>query len=385
MKNKHKSYSIPFNKPHLVGDELQYIRHAHKLRQLAGNGFYTKQAQKWIEQTLGSPMSLLTHSATAAIEMMAILSRIEPGDEIIMPNYTFVSTANAFVLRRAVPVFVDIRPDTLNINEQLIEKAITKKTKAIVPVHYAGVGCEMDSIRKLAKKHKLLVLEDAAQGFLATYKNQHLGTIGDMSAFSFHETKNIISGEGGALLVNNKKFFERAKIVWEKGTNRSKYFLGLVDKYTWVDVGSSYLPGEITSAFLMAQLEKAVQINKKRMMLWDRYHKQLKELEDRGYLRRPIIPDEVKHNAHLYYILTKNAEHRVGLMNFLKKRDILAVTHYVPLNSSPGGRRFCRTSGAMTVTNMVSDTLIRLPLFYDLKYREQSEVLQAIYDYYKHV
>ncbi len=380
-----KQYKIPFNKPHLVGNELRYIRDAHARRQLAGDGFYTKQAQKWMQDTFHSSLSLLTHSATAAIEMMAILSRVEPGDEVIMPNYTFVSTANAFVLRKAVPVFVDIRPDTLNINEQLIERAITKKTKAIVPVHYAGVGCEMDSILKLAKKYKLLVLEDAAQGFLASYKGRYLGAIGDMSAFSFHETKNIISGEGGSLLVNNKKFIERAKIVWEKGTNRSKFFLGLVDKYTWVDVGSSYLPGEITAAFLMAQLEKAVQINKKRMSLWNTYHKELGDLEEHGHLRRPIMPTHVKHNAHLYYILTNNAAERVGLMEFLKKRDILAVTHYVPLHSSPGGKKYCRTSGSMKVTNRVGETLVRLPLFYDLTRDEQGRVLQAIHDYYKHV
>jgi dTDP-4-amino-4,6-dideoxygalactose transaminase len=385
MQNKKQFFSIPFNKPHFAGAELKYIRHAHKLRQLAGDGYYTKRAQNWMQTELGTPLSLLTHSATAAIEMMAILSRIEPGDEIIMPNYTFVSTANAFVLRRAVPVFVDIRPDTLNINEELIEKAITRKTKAIVPVHYAGMGCEMDMINKLAKKYKLLVLEDAAQGFLATYKNKYLGTIGDMSAFSFHETKNIIAGEGGALLVNNSKFMERAKIVWEKGTNRSKFFLGLVDKYTWVDVGSSYLPGEITAAFLMAQLEKAVQINKKRMSRWNMYHHELKQLEDVGRLRRPTIPQHVKHNAHLYYILTNNSKERLGLMNFLKKRSILAVTHYVPLHSSPGGKKFCRVSGSMKVTNNVADTLVRLPLFYDLKPDEQGRVLQAIHDYYKHV
>jgi dTDP-4-amino-4,6-dideoxygalactose transaminase len=237
MHSNKKSYSIPFNKPHFTGRELKYIRHTHKLGHLAGDGYYTKKAQAWMQKELGTSLSLLTHSATAAIEMMAILSRIEPGDEVIMPNYTFVSTANAFVLRGAIPVFVDVRSDTLNINELLIERAITKKTKAIVPVHYAGMGCEMDTINAVAKTYRLLVLEDAAQGFLATYKDKYLGTIGDMSAFSFHETKNIISGEGGALLINKSKYVETAKIVWEKGTNRSKFFLGLVDKYTWVDMG----------------------------------------------------------------------------------------------------------------------------------------------------
>jgi len=385
MQYKKKLYSIPFNKPHLAGKELTYIRRAHALRQLSGDGFYTKKCQQWMEEKFLCEMSLLTHSCTAALEMIAILSDIEPGDEVIMPDYTFVSTANAFVLRRGVPVFVDVRPDTLNINEQLIEQAISPKTKAIMAVHYAGVGCEMDIIRAIAKKHKLLVLEDAAQGFLAKYKEKYLGTIGDMSAFSFHETKNVISGEGGALLVNNAKYAERAKIVWEKGTNRSKFFLGLVDKYTWVDIGSSFLPGEITAAFLMAQLEKAAEINKKRMLLWNRYHAELVDLEDAGYIRRPVIPANVEHNAHLYYVLTKNAKDRVELMDFLKKRGILAVTHYVPLHSSPGGRKFARYVGSMKVTNKIAETLVRLPLFYDLTDREQGDVLQAIHDYYKRI
>ncbi len=384
-KTTRSNIRIPFNKPHLVGNELSFIRDAHSLGRLAGDGYYTKKTQKWMEDRFGCDMSLLTHSATAAIEMMAILAKIEPGDEIIMPDYTFVSTANAFVLRRGVPVFVDIRPDTLNINEQLIERAITKKTKAIVPVHYAGMGCEMDMIRAVAKKHKLLVLEDAAQGFLAKYKDRYLGTIGDMSAFSFHETKNVISGEGGALLVNNKKFTERAQIIREKGTNRTKFFQGKIDKYTWVDIGSSYLPGEITAAFLMAQLEKATEINKKRMFIWNRYHKELSDLEKKGRLRRPIVPPHITHNAHLYYILTNNAKERINLMEYLKKHGILAVTHYVPLHSSPGGRKFGRSCGSVKVTDGAANTLIRLPLFYDLTTREQGDVLGAIHDYYKRI
>lgn len=383
MKQVH--YRIPFNKPHLTGHELAYITDAHRRRQLAGDGYYTKKSQAWLTKTFLCDLSLLTHSATAAIEMMAILASVKPGDEVIMPDYTFVSTANAFVLRGAIPVFVDIRPDTLNINERLVSKAITKKTKAIVSVHYAGVGCEMDEIGKIAKKYKLLVLEDAAQGFLAKYKGKYLGTIGDMSAFSFHETKNVISGEGGALLVNNAHFSERAKIVWEKGTNRSKFFLGLVDKYTWVDVGSSYLPGEVTAAFLMAQLEHAEEINKKRMTIWNRYHKELSDLEEQGRIRRPIVPDYTAHNAHLYYVLTNNSKERVGLMDYLKKQGILAVTHYVPLHSSPGGKKFARYSGRMDVTNRVAETLVRLPLFYDLTVREQNDVLQAIHDFYKRI
>lgn len=381
----HIKIRIPFNRPHLAGKELRYIKDAHKRRQLAGDGFYTKQTQKWMQDTFESPLSLLTHSATAAIEMMALLAGIEPGDEVIIPDYTFVSTANAFVLRRGIPVFIDIRPDTLNINEELIERAITKKTKAIVPVHYAGVGCEMATIRNLAKKYKLLILEDAAQGFLAKYKDRYLGTIGDMSAFSFHETKNVISGEGGALLVNNARYVERAQIIREKGTNRTKFFEGKIDKYTWVDIGSSYLPGEITAAFLAAQLEKSTEINKRRMHIWNRYHKELTDLETRGKLRRPIIPTHITHNAHLYYILTNNAKERIGLIDYLKQHGILAVTHYVPLHSSPGGRKFSRYVGSMKVTNRVADTLVRLPLFYDLTVSEQGDVLQAVHDYFNHI
>lgn len=378
-----KVYRIPFNKPHLTGNELRYIKQAHGYKQLAGDGFFTKKCQRWMQDFFQNDLTLLTHSCTAALEMMAILSDVGVGDEIIMPDYTFVSTANAFVLRKATPVFVDIRPDTLNINEQLIEKAITKRTKAIMVVHYAGVSCEMDYIHRLARKYKLIVLEDAAQGFLSTYKGRYLGTVSDMAAFSFHETKNIISGEGGALLLNKKKYRERAKIIWEKGTNRSKFFEGRVDKYSWVDIGSSYLPGEIVASFLMAQLEKADDITKKRMRLWNRYHMKLKALEDKGCIRRPVIPSGVGHNAHLYYMLTNSKNERINLMAALAKKGILTVTHYVPLHSSKGGRAFSRHVGSMKVTNRVSDTLMRLPLFYDLKMSEQDEVIQHIYDFYR--
>lgn len=380
-----KSIRIPFNKPHLVGNELAYIKDAHARLRLAGDGFYTKKCQDWLNTSLQCGMSLLTHSGTAGLEMMAILSGIKPGEEVIMPSYTFVSTANAFVLRGAVPVFIDIRPDTLNINEKLIEQAITKKTKAIVPVHYAGVGCEMDTIQKIAKKYKLLVLEDAAQGMLASYKGKYLGSIGDMAAMSFHETKNVISGEGGAILINQSKYFEMAKIVWEKGTNRSKFFLGLVDKYTWVDIGSSYLPSEITASFLMAQLEKASSITRKRVSIWNTYHRNLEELEKRELLRRPILPNDTIHNGHIYYILTRNVTERNGLSEFLKKKDILAVTHYVPLHSSPAGKKFTRFVGNMKITDHTADTLLRLPLFYDLKQSEQAYILQSIHDYYKRI
>lgn len=384
MKNTFSNIKIPFNKPHLTGNELAYIRHAHSLRQLAGDGFYTKKCHRWMKEVFGCVMSLLTHSCTAALEMMAILSNIEPGDEVIVPDYTFVSTANAFALRRGIPVFVDIRPDTLNINEHLIEHAISPKTKAIVAVHYAGVGCEMDTILTLAKKYKLLVLEDSAQGFLAKYKGRYLGTIGDMAAFSFHETKNIISGEGGALVLNNPTYSERAQIIREKGTNRTKFFQGKIDKYTWVDIGSSYLPGELIASFLMAQLEKASDITERRMSLWNRYHMGLADLEEQGRIRRPIIPPHVVHNAHLYYILSNNLSERIGLIEFLKSRGILAVTHYVPLHSSPGGRKFGRFVGSMKVTGDVANRLIRLPLFYDLKRGEQAYILQGIHDFYKH-
>lgn len=380
-----KNIKIPFNKPHLTGKELDYIKDAHARRQLSGDGYYTKQCRLWMEGKFGSDMSLLTHSCTAAIEMMAILAHIEPGDEVIIPDYTFVTTANAFVLRHGVPVFIDIRPDTLNINEDLIEKAITSKTKAIVPVHYGGVGCEMDTIHTIAKKYKLLVLEDSAQGFQATYKERFLGTLGDLAAFSFHETKNVISGEGGALFVNNPKFTERAQIIREKGTNRTKFFQGKIDKYTWVDIGSSYLPGEIVAAFLLAQLEKSQTILKKRLAIWNRYHMGLRDLENRELIRRPIIPSHVSHNAHLYYLLTNNIQERNGLIEYLKTKGILAVTHYVPLHSSPAGKKFGRYVGNLSVSRATEETLVRLPLFYDLTQDEQGEVLQAIHDYYKHV
>lgn len=383
MGNSFSNIRIPFNKPHLTGNELANVRRAHSFRQLAGDGFYSKKCQQWMETTFGCPMSLLTHSCTAALEMMAILSHIEHGDEVIVPSYTFVSTANAFVLRGGIPVFVDIRPDTLNMNELLVEKAITSKTKAVVVVHYAGVGCEMDVIQNVAKKYKLLVLEDAAQGFLATYKDRYLGTIGDMGAYSFHETKNVISGEGGAIVLNNPKYVERAQIIREKGTNRTKFFQGKIDKYTWMDIGSSFLPGEVIAAFLMAQLEEAGEITTKRMSLWKRYHQELADLESREHIRRPIIPRHVEHNAHMYYILTKHPAQRDSLIETLKNRGILAVTHYVPLHSSPAGRKFGRFIGSMKVTNDVANRLIRLPLFCDLKKDEQSNIIQCIHDYYK--
>lgn len=354
---------IPFNKPYMTGRELWYIAQAHTEGHLSGDGSFTKKCHTWLEANTGTKKALLTHSCTAALEMAAILADIQPGDEVILPSYTFVSTANAFVLRGAVPVFIDIRPDTLNIDETLIEAAITPRTKAIVPVHYAGVGCEMDVIMAIAERHGLLVIEDAAQGIMSTYKRKPLGTIGHMGAYSFHETKNIISGEGGALLVNDERFIERAEIIREKGTNRSQFFRGQVDKYTWVDVGSSYLPGEVIAAFLWAQMEEAEDITRRRLAVWESYHEALEMLERSGRLRRPIVPEECRHNAHMYYILLGSLERRIEAIARLKAQSISAVFHYVPLHSSPAGMKFGRIAGTLHHTDELSERLLRLPLW----------------------
>lgn len=354
---------IPFNRPYMTGKELGYIAQAHANRHLAGDGEFTKKCHAWLEEHTGSHRALLTHSCTAALEMAAILADIRPGDEIIMPSYTFVSTANAFVLRGGVPVFVDIHPDTLNIDETLIEAAITPRTKAIVPVHYAGVACEMDVIMDIAQRHNLLVIEDAAQGIMSTYKGRALGSIGHMGAYSFHETKNIISGEGGALLVNDDRFSERAEIVREKGTNRSQFFRGQIDKYTWVDMGSSYLPGEVIAAFLWAQMEEAASITDRRLKIWNRYHEALESLEVAGKLRRPIVPLHCQHNAHMYYVLLDSLATRTRIINGLKQQGISSVFHYVPLHNALAGREFGRASGLMTYTEALSDRLLRLPLW----------------------
>jgi dTDP-4-amino-4,6-dideoxygalactose transaminase len=333
---------------------------------LAGDGPFTARCSAWLEERTGTRKALLTHSCTAALDMAAILAGIEPGDEVIMPSFTFVSTANAFVLRGGVPVFVDIRPDTLNLDEALIERAVTPRTRAIVPVHYAGVGCEMQSIMDLAGRRRLVVIEDAAQGLMTRRQGRSLGAIGHLGAISFHETKNVISGEGGALLVNDERFLERAEIVREKGTNRSRFFRGEVDKYTWVDIGSSYLPGEIVAAFLWAQLEEAESITARRVALWHRYHRRLEECERAGRVRRPVIPQDCEHNAHLYYILLPSAEQRTRLMSRLNAIGLGAVFHYVPLHSSPAGRRFARVSGSLRHTEQLSDRLLRLPLWVGL-------------------
>jgi dTDP-4-amino-4,6-dideoxygalactose transaminase len=368
---------IPFNKPYMTGKELWYIAQAHANGHLAGDGGFTKKCNGWLESRTGTHKALLTHSCTAALEMAAILADIQPGDEVIMPSYTFVSTANAFVLRGGVPVFVDIRPDTLNIDETQIEAAITEKTKAIVPVHYAGVGCEMDTIMAIARKYGLMVIEDAAQGIMATYKGRPLGSIGHLGCLSFHETKNIISGEGGALLVNDPELAERAEIIREKGTNRSQFFRGQVDKYTWVDVGSSYLPSELIAAFLWAQMEEADDITRRRLALWSVYHQWLQGLEEAGSLRRPIIPKECVHNAHMYYILLPDLEARTALIARLKKEDIHPVFHYVPLHSAPSGRKHGRCHGELRVTEEVADRLLRLPLWLGLE-QHQTRVIDRV-------
>ncbi len=365
----------------MTGKELWYISQAHHQGMLAGDGSFTQRCHSWLKNQTDSPNALLTHSCTAALEMTAILTGIQPGDEVIMPSYTFVSTANAFVLRGAVPVFVDIRPDTLNLDETLIEQAITPQTKAIVPVHYAGVGCQMDEICAIAKRHNLLVIEDAAQGVMATYKGRALGSIGHLGCLSFHETKNVISGEGGALLINDDSYFERAEILREKGTNRSQFFRGEVDKYTWIDLGSSYLPGELIAAFLLAQFEEAEQITARRVHLWDQYHQGLESLEKSGHLRRPIIPEDCQHNAHMYYILLKNLQIRTDLLAWLKQHDIGAVFHYVPLHTSPAGRKYGKACGELPVTDASGENLLRLPLYIGMDQTER--IVELIQDFFK--
>lgn len=372
--------NIPFNKPYMTGRELWYIAQAHTNGHLAGDGMFTKNCHAWLETRTGARKALLTHSCTAALDMAAILADIQPGDEVIMPSYTFVSTANAFVLRGGIPVFVDIRPDTLNIDETLIEGAITPRTKAIVPVHYAGVACEMDTIMSIAQRHKLLVIEDAAQAVMSAYKGKPLGAIGHLGAYSFHETKNIISGEGGALLVNDDRFAERAEIIREKGTNRSQFFRGQIDKYTWVDIGSSYLPGEVIAAFLWAQIEEAQSITERRLDSWRRYHDAMAPLEETGKLRRPIIPKDCQHNAHMYYILLESLEKRTEVIAQLKEQNVHAVFHYVPLHNSPAGKKYGRTSGELQHTGDLADRLLRLPLWVGMDEAQDKVIaqLQAI-------
>jgi dTDP-4-amino-4,6-dideoxygalactose transaminase len=369
---------IPFNRPYMTGKELFYIAEAHFNSMLAGDGPFTQKCHHWLEEKTGTGKALLTHSCTAALEMAALLLEIQPGDEVIMPSYTFVSTANAFVLRGGIPVFVDIREDTLNLDEQLIEAAITPKTKAIVPVHYAGVACEMDIIMDIARRHDLGVVEDAAQGMMSTYKGQALGSIGDLGAYSFHETKNVISGEGGALLVNDPELVIRAEIIREKGTDRSQFFRGEVDKYTWQKAGSSFLPGELIAAFLWAQLEEAQTITNRRLESWQYYHKALAPLEAEGKLRRPLIPEGCQHNAHMYYVLLAPGIDRQTVLSELKQNQINAVFHYVPLHSSPAGQIYGRIQGSLEVTERQSDRLIRLPLWVGLTQMDQDRVVSLL-------
>lgn len=371
---------IPFNLPHMTGKELHNIAVAHFNGILAGDGPFTKRCHGWLEDRTRCARALLTHSCTAALEMAALLLDIRPGDEIIMPSYTFVSTANAFVLRGGVPVFVDIREDTLNLDELLIESAITPRTRAIVPVHYAGVSCEMDTIMAIAQKHGLKVVEDAAQGVMSTYKGRSLGTIGDFGAYSFHETKNVISGEGGALLVNNADMILRAEIIREKGTDRSRFFRGEVDKYTWQEVGSSYLPGELIAAFLWAQFEEADRITNERLALWQRYHELLEPLEAYGSLRRPIVPADCQHNAHMYYVLLHENVSRQSVLDNLKREGVNSVFHYVPLHSSPAGQRYGRAHGAMYNTVSLSERLLRLPLWVGMSIEQHESVVSALRD-----
>jgi dTDP-4-amino-4,6-dideoxygalactose transaminase len=369
---------IPFNWPYIAGKELYYIAEAHFNGCLAGDGPFTRRCHGWLEERTGCSKAFLTHSCTAALEMAALLLGIQPGDEIIMPSYTFVSTANAFVLRGGVPVFVDIREDTLNLDECLIEAAITPRTRAIVPVHYAGVSCEMDAILSIAQRHHLIVAEDAAQGVMASYKGRPLGSIGNLGAYSFHETKNVISGEGGALLVNDPEFAARAEIIREKGTDRSRFFRGEVDKYTWQDVGSSFLPGELIAAFLWAQFEEADRITQARQASWQFYHELLEPLEIKGILRRPIVPDGCQHNAHMYYILLAPEIDRQKVLDEFKRNDIGSVFHYVPLHSSPAGQRYCRAHGSLDVTNRQSEQLVRLPLWIGLTAAQQNKVSEVL-------
>ena len=372
---------IPFNKPFMTGEELKYIAEAHANNVLAGDGPFSQKCHAWIEKSTGCNKALLTHSCTAALEMAAILADIQPGDEVIMPSYTFVSTANAFVLRGGVPVFVDIRPDTLNIDEKLIEAAITPRTKAIVPVHYAGVACEMDVIMAIADRYHLLVIEDAAQGVQANYRGRPLGSIGHMGCFSFHETKNIISGEGGALLINDQTLAERAEIIREKGTNRSRFFRGQVDKYTWVDLGSSYLPGEIIAAFLSAQLEEADSITARRLAIWERYHTAFESLEQTGRVRRPVIPNGCAHNAHMYYLLLNDLDDRTQFIDAMKEQGVNCVFHYVPLHNASYGQKVTRTYGDLAFTDELADRLVRLPLWLDLEVRQLDQVVNAACNY----
>jgi len=373
---------INFNVPPFTGKEMEYIKQAVDAQKICGDGQFTKKCSEWIEQKTGAAKVLLTTSCTHATELAALLLDIKPGDEVIMPSYTFVSTADAFVLRGATAVFVDIRPDTMNIDETLIEDAITDKTRAIVPVHYAGVGCEMDTINDIAKRHSLAVVEDAAQGIMSTYKGQALGAIGDFGCYSFHETKNYSMGEGGALLIKDEKYIERAEIFREKGTDRSKYYRGQVDKYRWQDFGSSYLPSDMNAAYLYAQLEMADEINEIRLARWDQYREMLTPIAKAGRISLPYIPDECVHNAHMFYIKTADMDERTRLIDHLKAHDILSVFHYIPLHTAPAGIKYGRFNGEDKYTTSESERLLRLPMFYKLTEDEVTYICEQVKAFY---
>jgi dTDP-4-amino-4,6-dideoxygalactose transaminase len=368
---------IPFNKPYMTGRELGYIERAHASSQLSGDGDFTRRCSRWLEQRTGTPRALLTHSCTGALEIAAFLLDLVPGDEIIMPSFTFVSTANAFAIRGAVPVFVDIRSDTLNLDEALVEAAITPRTRAIVVVHYAGIAAAMDELLQIANRYSLAVIEDAAQALMSTYNGRPLGTLGAYGALSFHETKNVVCGEGGALLIRDKGHVARAEIMREKGTDRSRFMRGEIDKYTWVDVGSSYVPGEILAAFLYAQMEHADEITRRRLGIWDVYHRAFADLERREVVRRPVVPDECIHNAHIYYLLLRNRNERDRMIAELKVRGVAALFHYVPLHSSPAGRKLSRCATSMAVTDDLSGRLVRLPLWLGLEAFQQTVIEQV--------
>lgn len=373
---------IPFNIPPFVGEELNYVKQAVEAQKICGDGQFTKKCNAWLEERFGAQKVLLTTSGTTALDMAALLCDLKPGDEVILPSFTFSSTATAFVLAGATLVFVDIRPDTMNIDETKIEAAITDKTKVIVPVHYAGVACEMDTIMEIAKKHNLMVVEDAAQGVMSSYKGRALGTIGDFGCFSFHETKNYSMGEGGALVINDPKYNEKAEIMREKGTNRAKYFRGQVDKYTWVDFGDSYLPSDMNAAYLWAQLQVADKINDHRLAVWQKYYEAFKPLEDAGKVTLPVIPEGCVHNAHMFYMKSKSLEERTELISYLKAQGVQAVFHYIPLHSAPAGLKFGRFSGEDVYATEDSDRLVRLPMYYGISDQDVDAVIKAVKAFY---
>ena len=373
---------IPFNVPPCTGNEMKYIGEAIAAHKICGDGAFTKKCNAWIEQRFGAHKALLTTSGTTALDMASLLCDLKPGDEVILPSFTFSSTANAFAIYGARLVFVDVRPDTMNIDETKIEAAITDRTRAVVAVHYAGVACELDTILDIARRHKLLVIEDAAQGVMASYKGRPLGTIGDFGCYSFHETKNYSMGEGGAVLVNNPVYVERAEILREKGTDRAKFFRGQVDKYTWVDIGDSFLPSELNAAYLWAQLEMADEINADRLKSWNAYHEAFQPLAAKGLVELPVVPEGCVHNAHMYYLKCRDLEERTAFIRFLKERDILAVFHYVPLHSAPAGRQYGRFAGEDVYTTRESDRLVRLPLYYGLTREDQGRVIAAVKEFY---